>query len=212
MKKTGLLFTSILVLAFAITAFAQEEEADWRNFEFTAHSGITLPTGSLKTWNDSLGAKTGLNFGGSGGLYFNEKFCLGAYFNYTQSPMNLYNLHYKQYDMGAYAKYAFVGESNFEPYVKLSAGLDFAKFATWVDPANNRLREVSYDGGLAFGAYAGFLFYTSDYGGIFAEAGYHLANLKDNPGEHAGKEYYFKDNLKYLDIKVGVMVFFGPEK
>lgn len=223
MKKAGLFFAFIMIMALSLPALAQEpgtaaaeptdqEEANWRSFEVATYGGLMLPSGALKTWNDSMGAKTGVNFGASSALYFNEKLCLGAYFTYHQNPMKLYNLHYKLYDLGLYAKYAFAGESDFEPYVKVSGGAVFAKYPTWVGDAKARLREVSYSPVFGAGFHAGLLYYTSEYGGLFLEGSYHMVMLKDVSGDHSGVKYYLKDNIHYLELNAGIMVFFGSEK
>jgi len=213
MKRKGLMLTAILLIALSINSHAQDKtEKAWRNFEVTLTGGASMPSGSLKNWNDSMGAKSAFNFGGSGGYFFNDRVCLGGYFSYVQFSMDKYSLHYKLYDIGAYAKYAFTGESKFEPYLKLKAGADFAKFATWAGPNKSRLHEISYGAGLTMAIHAGALYYTSDYGGIFLEAGYNFAKLKDKRVEYAGENYKFKDNISYVDIKAGLTVFFGPEQ
>lgn len=214
MKRTKLFLILFAVLALAAISYAQNEEKTeekWRNFEFSAVGGLSIPTGDLKNWNDSMGAKTGIEFGGSGGYYFTDKFCLGTYFSYTQHSMELYDLHYKTYDVGSYVKYAFTGESNFEPYLKVMAGVNFIKFPTWVTSSANRLREVSYNGGISAALGMGLLYYTSDNGGVFLEASFHHTAGKDNKGTHLSEEYYLKDNFNYLQIRGGLTVFFGPE-
>ena len=212
MKKSHLIFSTLLFLIFAITAFAQEEEQEgkWRNFEFNGFVGAAMPSGAIKDWSDSMGAKTGLTFGAAGGYYFTEKLCLGAYFQYSQLGMEIYERNHRLYDAGAYLKYVFVGESNFEPYVKLSAGALFPKFATWVGPAGTRLRELSYDPGFKGALSAGLIYYTSDYGGVYLEAGYNYGAVKDKKANYHSEEHLFEDNANYLDLKLGIMVFFGP--
>jgi hypothetical protein len=214
-KKVSIL-TSLLALIFSSAVWAQdtteaETEEAWRTYEVTASFGISMPSGPLKDWGDSLGAKTGINFGGSGGYYLNDKVCLGVYFSYVQFPMEIYDLHYNLYDVGGYAKYTFPGESNLEPYLKLKAGADFAKFPTWVGENRTRLREISYGASLTMGLYVGALYYTSDYGGIYLELGYNYAKLKDNEAEYMGEYYKLGDNGSHLDIRAGMTVFFGPE-
>jgi hypothetical protein len=210
MKKSCLLLVFLLILITALSAFAQEQEANWRNFEVSVISGLSIPTGTLKTWNDSMGAKTGFPVGFSGGYYFNEKLCLGAYFTYTRYGMKLYDMHYIVHDGGLYLKYAFVGESNIEPYVKLSAGAAIVNFPTWIAPYAARLRELSYDPGLSLGVNAGLLYYTSDFGGLYVEGSYHYAAIKDHESTHKDIKYYLEDNLSYFDVRAGITVFFGP--
>jgi len=213
MKSLRLLFTLMALVLFSITAYAQDEDEEkWRNFEVGITGGLSLPSGDLSDWNDSLGAETGFNLGIYGGYYFTADFCTGVYFTYTQEGMpEDWSLNYKFYDMGAYAKYAFSNESNFEPYVKLSAGVVWPKFPTWVTEEQNRLREQSYDPALSLGGYVGLLWYTAEYGGLYLEAGYH-SNFTDGTGtDWHGEKYELDANANYMEVKAGIMVFFGSE-
>ncbi len=213
MKKSKLILFTLLFLSLAVSAFSHEEEEEkWRNFEITGFGAFSIPTGAIKDWSDSMGAKTGISFGGAGGYYFSDNLCLGVYFQYSQLGMEIYERNHRLYDAGAYLKYAFTGESNFEPYLKVSAGALFPKFATWVGPIRTRLRELSYDPGFKGSLSAGLLYYTSDYGGIYIEAGYNYASVKDKEAVYHSEKYFFEDNANYLDIKAGILVFFGPEE
>ncbi len=212
MKKSVLLVTTAIILILAAGAMAQNEQEQTRNFEVAFYGGLSLPMGDLKNWNDSMGAKTGVDFGLSGGYFLSEKVSLGGYFTYTQFPIKLYEMHYRFYNAGAYCKYAFVGESNWEPYVKISAGADFAKFATWVDDDLNRLRELSYKPGLGMALEVGLLRYTSDNGGLFIEGAYHFAPLTSQKAKYRDVEYKFDHNINYLELRLGINVFFTPEK
>ncbi|HHI02946.1 MAG TPA: hypothetical protein ENL22_05450 [candidate division Zixibacteria bacterium] len=215
MKKTSVLFVLAMFLIFSSVAVAQDEEDKWRNFEVSMHVGLTMP--SNIDWYDTLAAKNGMNFGGAGGYYFSEKLCFGVYFNYTQmspeevSSFDISDQKYKMYDIGLYGKYVFTGESNFEPYIKLTAGANFAKYATWVGAAKSRLREISYDPAFSGAGYLGLSYYTSDYGAIFLEVGYHMDMLKNTAAEYDNRTYLFPDDIKYIELKAGVVVFFGPE-
>lgn len=221
MKKLRLLLALTVLFAISISAFAQEEEDEerWRSFEITVNGGLTNPTGSLTDWEDSLGAKSGFHFGASGGYYFTERICAGLYFNYTQLKMDDdwstsgdLNRNFRMYDAGIYVKYAFAGESDFEPYLKLTAGTNWPKFPTWVSPTRSILREQSYDPEASFGGYAGCLYYTSDYGGIFFELGYHNDLLKNTVADYHGEKYAIGDNANYFELRGGITVFFGPEE
>ena len=156
MKSLRLLFTLIVLMAFSFTAYAQDDEEKWRNFEVGIHGGLSLPSGDLADWNDSLGAETGFNFSVSGGYYFTDRICTGLYFAYTQHGMpDGYDLNFRMFDVGGYVKYAFTNESLFEPYVKLTGGMIWTKFPTWITQDQNVLREQSYDPAFSFGGYLG---------------------------------------------------------
>ncbi len=216
MKTTSVLFILAMFMIFSSAVVAQdEEEGKWRNFEVNMHAGLTMP--SNIDWYDSLAAKTGTNFGISGGYYITEGLCVGSYFSYSQMALeevtsfSVADQKYKMYKVGLYGKYAFTGESNFEPYVKVSVGINFAKFATWVGDARTILREISYDPAFSSGGYLGFSYYTSEYGALFFEVGYHIDKLKNTPAEFAGVSFPFPEDIKYLELKTGVVVFFGSD-
>ncbi|MCP4706167.1 MAG: porin family protein [candidate division Zixibacteria bacterium] len=216
MKKTSLIVFLAMFLIFCSAVVAQDEDEEkWRNFEVGINVGLTMP--SNIDWYDSLEAKNGANYGLFGGYYFNERFCFGSYFTYAQmSPeeatsFSIADQKYKMYRLGFYGKYAFTGESNFEPYVKVSAGINFAKFATWVGPTRTLLREISYDPAFSGAAYLGLSYFTSDYGAIYLEVSYHMDKLKNTPAEYGNVEFPFPEDIKYLEANAGVVVFFGPE-
>ena len=118
---------------------------------------------------------------------------------------------YKMYDVGLYGKYALTGESNFEPYAKLSVGVNFLKFATWVGQYNTILREISYDPVFSGAGYLGAMYYTSDFGAIFVEAGYHIVKSKYTQGKFQDRIFSMPEDVKYAEVRAGVIVFFGPE-
>jgi len=216
MKKTSMLFILAMFLIFSSAVVAQDEEDEkWRDFEVSMHIGLTMP--SNIDWYDSLAAQNGVNFGASGGYYFNERFSLGVYFNYSQmspeevSSFDIRDQKYKMYDVGLYGKYAFSGESNFEPYLKISVGINFAKYSTWVGDMRTTLREISYDPAFSGAGYLGISYFTSDYGALFLEIGYHMDKLKNTPAEYKDVTYLFPEDIKYLELRAGVVVFFGPE-
>lgn len=217
MKKTAVLFglAMFLILCSAVVAQDEEEEGKWRNFEVSMHGGMTIP--SNIDWYDSLAAENGIHFGATGGYYLTERFCLGAYFTYSQMPpkdissFDISKQKYKMYDVGLYAKYAFAGESNFEPYIKISAGINFAKYATWVGVAKTTFREISYDPAFSGAGYLGLSYYTSDYGALFVEVGYHQDMLKGTPAKFDDVTYGFQMDINYIEARAGIIVFFGPE-
>ena len=213
MRKSQIFIALALVLALSVMAMAQEDEEEerWRSFEVTLIGGGSLPMGDFKDWSDTLGANLGYMVGLSGGYYFTDRISAGAYFTYSRHGIDDYDLGYKLYDIGMYCKYAFAGESNWEPYVKFSAGALIPKFATWVTPDHNLLRELSYDPAISLGLSAGILYYTSDFGGLYLELGYHNDLTEDVTGEYAGEIIKLQSTVNYLQIKAGVSVFFGPE-
>jgi hypothetical protein len=215
MKKIKLIVTLASILLLAVTVVAQEEEEEeekWRNFEVSVHGGLTQPGEFLSDWKDTLGAKMGFNVALSGGYYFNNNFCAGLYGAYSQMTIEGdWDRIFRMYDFGAYGKYALIGESNFEPYGKIALGVITPKYPTWIPPGvNNQLREQSFDPGMSAALYAGLLYYTSDNGGIFFEAGYHNDFLKDVKAEYA--DATIAENIKYFEFRLGITVFYGSDE
>ncbi|PKK82874.1 MAG: hypothetical protein CVT49_11220 [candidate division Zixibacteria bacterium HGW-Zixibacteria-1] len=212
MKSFRLLLTLIVLSVIALSAYAQDD-GKWRNFEVGLHCGLAIPSGDLSDWNDSLGAKTGLSVSLSGGYYFTNNICAGIYFDFNSFGMEgNWGLNYRLYNTGVYAKYALAGESNFEPYVKLTGGITWPKFPTWITVDRNVLREQSYDPALGFGGYLGIIWYTAEFGGLYLEAGYQNIMSKDTEADWHGQIYKMPGNISYLQIRSGVTVFFGGEE
>ena len=98
--------------------------------------------------------------------------------------------------------------------MKTSAGLEFAKFTTFVDnPAGRRYREISYDPVFAYGAGAGIFYFISDFSGLFLEANYRAA-ISDADTEATSQDdiYKFGSDLGRIDIHVGVRILIGPNE
>lgn len=211
MKSFRLLSTLIVLSLVALSAFAQDDEK-WRNFEVGLHGGLAIPTGDLSDWHDSLGATTGFDISLSGGYYFTNNICAGIYFDYDQFGMDGdWGLNYRLFKTGAYAKYAFSNESNFEPYFKVTGGISWPKFPTWITVDQNRLREQSYDPAFGFGGYLGVLWYSAEFGGLYVEAGYQYLMAKDTEADWHGEIYKMPSDINYLQIRSGITVFFGGE-
>jgi hypothetical protein len=172
--------------------------------------GLSIPSSDITVVSDTLGAKENIHFGFTGGYYITDRVCGGLYFNYTRWGIESdHNRRFQGYDVGAYFKYAFVNESYFEPYLKASAGMLWPKYPTWVTSTN--LREQSYDPGFSLGGYLGVLWYTSEFGSIFIEGGYHRDLIDGVTARNLGTTYEIEGDSPYFEITGGVTVFFGPE-
>jgi len=220
MKRFKPLFLIAIIMLLAIPVLAQDDEEDeerWRSFEVTIIGGLTGPLGEFADWQDSLDPSIGFNVGLNGGYYFNDNFCAGLYFKFSQNSIggdlsDDYDIKYRMYNAGTYFKYVVTNESNFEPYTKLSLGINTVKFPTWwvTQSGVTTLRSQSYDPGFSTSLAAGLLFYTSDMGGVFLEGAFGYDMLKDKTATLGGN--VISDNVTYFEIKAGVNVFFGPDE
>lgn len=198
------------------TAAESAEDEGGETLEVRLHSGLSLPLGAIKDWNDSLGAKTALALGTEVGFFIKSNLLFGLAFTYSQFGIDTEgpgkDLNHKLYSPHLYLKRYFFGESDFAPFVKIHAGVDFAKFATIVDDGGTlKYRELSYAPAFGFGANVGLFRYTSDYGGVFVEAGISHVLAKEAAKDYGGMEYKFGEAITVASIQAGIQVFFGGE-
>ncbi|MFH1687200.1 MAG: outer membrane beta-barrel protein [bacterium] len=219
MKRLSALAMALLVLALHVTALAQDEEEERDLLEVCFYGGLGMPTGGISDFHDSLGAKTGWSFGVDMGYFVKYNLVVGVNFVFTQFGVDAVNAanepteadgtHHRLYNPNLYAKYYFVGESNFEPYVKAHVGIENAKFMTGRVMPTPHYWATSYDPVLAYGVGAGVFLYSSDYSGLFVEANYHMARSKDAEREYADETLVFGENLAVLDIHAGIRILIG---
>ena len=182
--------------------------------EVNVGAGLGLPMGAIKDWKDTLGAKSGPAGIFHVGYFLSANLVLGVNFTFDQfgidsSDPNL-KQHHRLYSPGLYLKYHFFGTSDLVPFVELDAGADFVKFSTHVyDNGDPKYRELGYQPGFALGLAAGVHYYTSDFGGLFLQAGYHHGFTKNLTKTYGGNEYTFGENLNLLTLTAGIQVFFG---
>ena len=217
MKNLFLIGFSLLLISG--TARAQDEDFFVKDvLEVNFYGGAGIPSGSLSDFSGSLGAETGFNYGLDIGYFLTNDLVFGFNFSYTQFSIKnsdgTGNLNHKLYSPNLYLKYYFTGESDFIPYLKGSAGLEFAKFTTFVDnPAGRRYREISYDPVLAYGAGAGLFYFVSDFSGLFLEANYRAAvSAAEAEATYQDDIYLFGSELSRIDIHAGVRILIGPKE
>ncbi|MCH9025265.1 MAG: outer membrane beta-barrel protein [candidate division Zixibacteria bacterium] len=217
MKNLFLIGLSLLMIGGA--ALAQDEDFFVKDvLEVNFYGGAGIPSGSLSDFSDSLGAETGFNYGLDIGYFLTNDLVFGFNFSYTQFSIKdsagTGNLNHKLYSPNLYLKYYFTGESDFIPYLKTSAGLEFAKFTTFVDnPAGRRFREISYDPVFAYGAGAGIFYFVSDFSGLFLEANYRAAvSAADTEATYQDDIYKFGSDLGRIDIHAGVRILIAPSE
>lgn len=220
MKKMSITLAMLLILVMSSNLLAQDDEDESRDLvEVALYTGAAVPTGGLSDWNDSLGAKTGIQVGIDVGYFATPKLIIGLSFAYsqfsidTQSPAK--ELNHRFFNPSAYLKYYFASESDLVPYIRVFTGLDNAKFATVVQdqgaPTELNFRELSYDPVFSFGGGVGVFYYTSDYSGLFLEGSYHYGLTKNVNGTFQGTDYPFGVRTGLLNIRLGIKSFFGTD-
>ena len=183
--------------------------------EVNFFGGLSQPMSAVKNWQDSIGAKTGFNYGFHVGYFATSNFVVGAAFTFSQYGIDsqaagLSTQHHRLYSPAMYLKYNFVGTSNFIPFIEGNMGADFVKFATIVnDEQKSKYRELGYKPAFAMGLSAGLFYYTSDYSGFFIQAGYHHGFTKDAWKEYQGTRYVFGKAIDQITISVGLQAVFG---
>ena len=229
MKRFSLLLAVLMVAVGCFPVAAQEaEEESVKDFmEVGIFGGGSLPMGGLSDWSittdgfgtERIGAKFGFNVGFDVGHFLTSNLVVGVTMNYAQFGIDsdvaaAAAMSHKLISPAAYLKYYFQGESNLVPYIKGHAGVDVVKFATRVYDGNvgaYQYRELSYHPAFAFGVGGGLFYYTFDYGGLYAEANYHMALTKDVEGDYGDIAYTFGETAGVLDIHAGIKVFFGGD-
>lgn len=218
MKKLLLLLTLSLLVLLNATAFAQDEERDLLELSFWG--GMGVPSGDIKDFSDSLGAKSRYSIGGEIGYFFTPDIVVGfsvTYYDFgidnNPNDTQAEGLTHRLYSPSIYGKYIVPTESDFSPYVKAHVGLDYAKFTTFVtNPAGDRYRQLSYDPSLSYGIGAGLFYFTNDYSGLFAEIDYHMASTSDATHSYEGNDYVFGANTAVLDLRIGLRLLFGSDE
>lgn len=221
-----------ILLLFSVSAVAQDGdeyyEDDYRDIlQVSIFGGLGLPSGGVKDWTTEtasgaidFGPKTGFGLGTEIGYFATPSLIVGLRFIYNQYAIDtdidaVDSRYHRTYCPSLYALYYFFGESDFVPYVRAHAGIDFVKFTTSVRdvPRGNvfEYRELSYDPGFAFGAGLGIFYYTHDYGGLFLEANYHQGLVSGVTGSYEGLDYEFGEDMGLIDVHFGIRVFFGSE-
>ncbi|MBD3401528.1 outer membrane beta-barrel protein [candidate division GN15 bacterium] len=223
MKTISLMLGLLLIVGLNLTAVAQDDEVYYTEdegeyLEVTLYGGGTVPTYQLDTWRDSLGAKTGWNFGFDVGYFLTFDLAIGLNFTYSQMGIDTdieelsANQKHQMYNAMLYGKYYWFGEeSDFAPYVKAMAGVWNLKFSTEVadlDGSNRRFRELSYSPAFAFGGGAGVFYYIHDFGGLFIEATYQHALTKNSEKDFFGQTYVFDNYSAVMTVHAGITTFF----
>ena len=222
MKRLSVLLVALLLIALNTTALAQEEEEERDLLEVCFYGGLGVPSGGVATFHDSLGAKTGYSMGIDLGYFVKYNLIVGANFVYSQFGVDAVNAkgeslkaegtHHRLYNPNLYAKYYFIGESNFEPYLKAHIGVQNAKFMTGRTMPTPHFWATSYEPVLAYGFGGGVFVYTSDYSGLFIEANYHMARTKDAKREYGDETLVFGDDLAMFDLHAGIRILVGSDE
>lgn len=212
------LMIALFVLPFGVYAQDDVVADEPRDLlELSLLGGLSAPSGGAADFGDSLGAKAGYNFGFNFGVFISSNTTVGLGFSYNQFEIDNENpvisQKHRLYSPNLYARHYFMGESDFVPFVKLHAGLDFNNFSTEViDDGTRKFRELAYSPAFAFGAGGGIFLYTADYSGFFLEATYHYALAENSDKDYKGTNYVFGDNYGILDIQAGIQIFFGSDE
>jgi outer membrane protein W len=185
--------------------------------EVNFFGGGGFPSGDIKDFSDTAGAQSGISLGLDAGFFITNNFVGGLNFTYTEMGIDdqaqAGGLHHKIYSPSLYLKYYFIGTSDFLPYVKAHGGLDFPKFATFVNnPTGNRYRELSYDPVFAYGGGLGLFVFTTDYSGLFVEANYHRAQSSGTHADYHGVDYKFNSDINMIDIHAGIRILIAPSQ
>lgn len=213
----------VLLGAIAVTTLAPSENLQARihddaAFEVSIGGGPSIPTSDFSSFHaDTLGAKSGYQFGVSVGHFVTDLLSLGVGFNYSESkvvsgatPENL--LHYRLYSGGVYAKYHFGYSKKVTPYVRLQANVSAPDFTTPLTTPGLSYRENSYDLSLGVVASLGARISTFEWGGIFVEAGYRYISTAGKGTSFKQIDYVIPADVSQIEISAGFSFDIGPKQ
>jgi hypothetical protein len=209
----SLLSLGLFVLLCGVPVLAQDYEEEERDLlELVFYGGAGIPGSGVSDWSDTLGAKTGFTVGLDFGYFLSPELVLGLSFSYLQFEVDTDSeanaLNHRFFNPSLYLKYYFFTEGNLAPFVKAHAGVDNAKFATFVGQPS-RFRELSYDPAFSFGIGGGLMYYTSDYSGLYLEVDYHQAMTENVAKTYQDTEFKFGSNSGLVNLRAGIAIYFG---
>ena len=184
-------------------------------------ANLTMPTGNLKNnlTPDSLNAKLGYGFDFGAAYYIKPQMALGIYFNSRNMKTENFDLYHRVFEFGLFGKYLLNDLSNasMAPYLKLSAGANFSKFAQAVESGGETIyREISHVPVLGVEAALGIqtkLKKDNEAGGIFLEAAVHNDFVDKSEGKFLGTGYpWSHGNALYFMLRGGIYFNIGRKE
>jgi outer membrane protein W len=217
MKKLSVLLAVAIVLVFNLSAVAQDELEEKDLLEITFFGGLGVPTGGISDAHNNVpGAKVGFNFGLGLGYFVKPNIVLGVDLGFGQfatdatgDASQAEGTNHRLFNPNLFLKYYFVGESNFEPFIKAHVGVENAKFTTRRTRPDGSYQAISYSPALAYGLGLGLFYYSADYSGLYLEADYHRANTKNSERVYDQETVVFGENVSVLSIRAGIRVLVG---
>jgi opacity protein-like surface antigen len=190
-------------------------------FNVSPFAGIGIPTGAFQADlipDDGIHRKMGFKFGVYGEYFFTPNIGAGLDFMYaTFGAKDILTLQrddkFEIIMFGAHAKYVVLPESMIRPYGLAGFGMAMPKWKDFEDPSTSDLYEFDIDSKIYILGEIGVLYFVSPMISVFAEAGgvYIMtedANTTVKGGEQE-EELKYDYNTTFVDIRVGVNVWFG---
>jgi len=184
-------------------------------------ANLTVPTGNLKNnlTPDSLNAKMGYGLDLGIAYYLKPQLALGIYFNSRNMKTSNFDLYHRVFEVGASGKYLLsdLSNSSMSPYLKITAGASFSKFAQAVEIDGGTIyREISHAPVLGLEAALGIqakLKKDNQAGGVFLEAAVHNDFVDKSEGKFLGVGYpWSHGNALYFMLRGGVFFNIGRKE
>jgi len=212
--RTNRITMAVIIAVFLSAAPVLAQYGDEPFIECTVGGNLIIPTGHIKNdmVPDSLNAKTNVGFDISAGYYFTNKIVAGAFLGMRNMGVEEFELAHRGWALGLFGKYLFfdLSEKSLSPYLKLSGGFVFNKFASKVyDDGAPIYRELSYKPVLTGEAALGIHIKTNEKGAIYFELAYLTDFMDGITGEYEGTDYEWSSNNQYIMIRAGVLFNIG---
>lgn len=204
-----------ILLSMSTPTLAQYEEEPF--IEGYIGPNYTLPMGHLKNdlVPDSLNATSGIGLDAGLGYYYKSNLIIGGYFRFNNMGVDMVELSHRVFAVGLYSKFflADITEGSGSPYLKVSAGLNFNKFATKVEGETTpTFRELSYSSTPAVEFSLGYHIKTTEAGAIYLEGAYGYDFSDGATGEFRSQKTEWGANNQFIILRVGVLFNIGPNE
>lgn len=206
---------AVFIISMSAPTFAQYEDDPF--LEGFIGPNYTLPLGHLK--NDlepeGLKATSGIGFDAGIGYYYKPSLIIGGYFRFLNMGTEDIDMSHRTYSVGMYGKFLFLDivEGSGSPYLRMSAGINFGKFATRVDGEfTPTFRELSYAPTPAVEIALGFHKKTAEAGAIYFEGAFGYDFTDGITGEFRSQKTEWGANNQYVIIRAGVLFNIGAKE
>ena len=212
----------VLAVLIILIAFSSANAQDLMNkFNVSPFAGIGIPTGAAQAElipEAGLYRNMGIKFGANAEYFFTPNIGAGVQFMYaTFSAKDVLDMEMDDklnlIMFGVQGKYVALPESEIRPYGVVGAGLAMPTWKDFEDPETEEMIEFDIDSKPYLSGAIGAIYFVSPMVSVFAEAGGHYIMTEGATTtvtyEGEEQELEFDYDITFIDVKVGVNIWFG---